>query len=100
MCGIAGEISFGGDPARRDVEPGWLTPSDAGTPLLEEWLSAPEAETSLDAVLRLDTHLLMIDDPVKRVDNTTMVAGLEARVPFLAPTARGGVILVMGGLSR
>ena len=26
---------------------------------------------------------MMVDDPVKRVDNTTMAWGLEARVPFL-----------------
>ncbi|GAA4049477.1 N-acetylglutaminylglutamine amidotransferase [Agromyces indicus] len=40
-------------------------------------------ETALDAVLRLDTHLLMVDDPVKRLDCMTMAWGLEARVPFL-----------------
>ncbi|MFP5368544.1 MAG: asparagine synthase-related protein, partial [Actinomycetes bacterium] len=34
-------------------------------------------------VLRLDTHLLMVDDPVKRLDNMSMAWGLEARVPFL-----------------
>ncbi len=34
-------------------------------------------------MLRLDTHVLMADDPVKRVDNMTMDWGLEARVPFL-----------------
>jgi hypothetical protein len=32
-------------------------------------LEAPEAETILDAVLRLDTHLLMVDDPVKWLDS-------------------------------
>ncbi len=26
---------------------------------------------------------MLVDDPVKRVDNMTMAAGLEARVPFL-----------------
>jgi len=33
--------------------------------------------------LRLDTHVMLVEDPVKRVDNTTMAWGLEARVPFL-----------------
>ncbi len=37
----------------------------------------------LDAVLKLDVTVLIVDDPVKRVDNMTMAWGLEARVPFL-----------------
>jgi asparagine synthase (glutamine-hydrolysing) len=37
----------------------------------------------LDAVLKLDATTLIVDDPVKRVDNMTMAWGLEARVPFL-----------------
>ncbi|HIW30689.1 MAG TPA: N-acetylglutaminylglutamine amidotransferase [Candidatus Luteococcus avicola] len=41
------------------------------------------AETALDAALRLDTQVMLVDDPVKRVDNMTMAWGLEARVPFL-----------------
>ena len=35
------------------------------------------------AVLHMDVTTLMVDDPVKRVDNMTMAHGLEARVPFL-----------------
>ena len=37
----------------------------------------------LDKVFRLELSTLIIDDPVKRVDNMTMSHGLEARVPFL-----------------
>jgi len=33
--------------------------------------------------MRLDALVMLVDDPVKRVDNNTMAAGLEARVPFL-----------------
>jgi asparagine synthase (glutamine-hydrolysing) len=33
--------------------------------------------------LRLDSQIMLVDDPVKRVDNMTMAFGLEARVPFL-----------------
>jgi asparagine synthase (glutamine-hydrolysing) len=65
------------------VEPELLLETDVGSALLQEQLSRPGADTALDAVLRLDTHLLMIDDPVKRVDNMSMTFGLEARVPFL-----------------
>lgn len=48
-----------------------------------ERLAEPGAETFMDAVLRLDITALIVDDPVKRVDNMTMAWGLEARVPFL-----------------
>ena len=41
------------------------------------------AADPLDKALRLDTHVMLVDDPVKRVDNMTMAWGLEARVPFL-----------------
>jgi asparagine synthase (glutamine-hydrolysing) len=51
--------------------------------LIAELLAEPEAETFLDAVLRMDQTTLIVDDPVKRVDNMTMAWGLEARVPFL-----------------
>ena len=44
---------------------------------------APGAETAVDAALRLDSEVMLVDDPVKRVDNMTMAWGLEARVPFL-----------------
>ena len=37
----------------------------------------------MDAALRNDTTVMLVDDPVKRVDNMTMAWGLEARVPFL-----------------
>jgi asparagine synthase (glutamine-hydrolysing) len=33
--------------------------------------------------LRIDSTVMLVDDPVKRVDNMTMAWGLEARVPFL-----------------
>jgi asparagine synthase (glutamine-hydrolysing) len=44
---------------------------------------APGADTALDAALRLDSMIMLVDDPVKRVDNMTMAWGLEGRVPFL-----------------
>jgi asparagine synthase (glutamine-hydrolysing) len=39
--------------------------------------------STLDKVFRLELSILIIDDPVKRVDNMTMSHALEARVPFL-----------------
>jgi asparagine synthase (glutamine-hydrolysing) len=46
-------------------------------------LAEPGADSFLDQVLRFDATTLIVDDPVKRVDNMTMAWGLEARVPFL-----------------
>lgn len=46
-------------------------------------LAEPFADDYIDQVLRMDTTMLITDDPVKRVDNMTMAWGLEARVPFL-----------------
>ena len=65
------------------LEPEWYCGSDVSNEVLAANLQAPGAETALDAALRLDTHLLMVDDPVKRLDNMSMAWGIEARVPFL-----------------
>lgn len=46
-------------------------------------LESDRADSFIDAVLALDVTTLIVDDPVKRVDNMTMAFGLEARVPFL-----------------
>ncbi|KUO57342.1 MAG: asparagine synthetase B [Alphaproteobacteria bacterium BRH_c36] len=43
----------------------------------------PGANSAVDRALRIDTQIMLADDPVKRVDNMTMAWGLEARVPFL-----------------
>ncbi len=50
---------------------------------IAELLDEPGADSFMDAVLRMDVTTLIVDDPVKRVDNMTMAWGLEARVPFL-----------------
>ncbi|MCW8909641.1 MAG: asparagine synthase-related protein, partial [Gammaproteobacteria bacterium] len=51
--------------------------------LISKLLAEGNADEYLDKVLRLDVTTLIVDDPVKRVDNMTMAWGLEARVPFL-----------------
>ncbi|MDG4811832.1 N-acetylglutaminylglutamine amidotransferase [Hydrogenovibrio sp. 3SP14C1] len=56
---------------------------DVTSELINDRLSDEGADSYLDQVLRLDTTTLIVDDPVKRVDNMTMAWGLEARVPFL-----------------
>jgi asparagine synthase (glutamine-hydrolysing) len=65
------------------LEPEWYCATDVSSRVLASNLDAPGADTALDAVLRMDTHLLMVDDPVKRLDNMSMAWGIEARVPFL-----------------
>ena len=46
-------------------------------------LALSKGEEFIDRVLHMDVTTLIVDDPVKRVDNMTMAFGLEARVPFL-----------------
>ncbi len=50
---------------------------------MAELLAEPLADSFIDRALHLDVTTLIVDDPVKRVDNMTMAWGLEARVPFL-----------------
>jgi asparagine synthase (glutamine-hydrolysing) len=68
---------------RRMVEPAWLPPDDPSSEFVAGHFAMAGAPTTLDAALRLDTRVMLVDDPVKRVDNMTMAWGLEARVPFL-----------------
>ncbi|MBN2648062.1 MAG: N-acetylglutaminylglutamine amidotransferase [Thiotrichales bacterium] len=57
--------------------------SDVTGDYVGDRLTEEGADTFLDQVLRLDVTTLIVDDPVKRVDNMTMAWSLEARVPFL-----------------
>ncbi|MBV8860363.1 MAG: N-acetylglutaminylglutamine amidotransferase [Mycobacterium sp.] len=57
--------------------------ADVSREFATAYQSAPGAETAVDAALRLDTQVMLVDDPVKRVDSMTMAWGLEGRVPFL-----------------
>ena len=56
---------------------------DYTTARVTQGLSDIGAERFLNRVLGYDVTTLIVDDPVKRVDNMTMAWGLEARVPFL-----------------
>jgi asparagine synthase (glutamine-hydrolysing) len=50
---------------------------------VENFFAGLADASPIDKALRLDTEIMLVDDPVKRVDNMTMAWGLEARVPFL-----------------
>jgi asparagine synthase (glutamine-hydrolysing) len=64
-----------------------LTPEylgdDHSRAFVENFFEQAGAARPVDKALELDTRIMLVDDPVKRVDNMTMAFGLEARVPFL-----------------
>ena len=64
------------------VQPAWLTDDCAGE-FVRQHFAQPGAIAAVDKALRLDSTVMLVDDPVKRVDNMTMAWGLEARTPFL-----------------
>jgi asparagine synthase (glutamine-hydrolysing) len=65
------------------LEREWLLDEDPSRAFIAEHFARDGATDTLDAALRLDSTVMLVDDPVKRVDNMTMAWGLEARVPFL-----------------
>lgn len=65
------------------LEPEWLLDHDPSREFVAAHFAREGAAETLDAALRLDSTVMLVDDPVKRVDNMTMAWGLEARVPFL-----------------
>jgi asparagine synthase (glutamine-hydrolysing) len=62
---------------------GNVAPGDPSERFVSEHFAQANADTGIDRALRLDTTVMLVDDPVKRVDNMTMAWGLEGRVPFL-----------------
>jgi asparagine synthase (glutamine-hydrolysing) len=65
------------------LEPDFVLEHDPSREFLDDHFGAPGADGPVDRALRLDTEIMLVDDPVKRVDNMTMAWGLEARTPFL-----------------
>jgi asparagine synthase (glutamine-hydrolysing) len=65
------------------VTAGFVADGDPSERYVAEHFAHPGAESGVDRALRLDTTVMLVDDPVKRVDNMTMAWGLEGRVPFL-----------------
>ncbi|TDL09610.1 N-acetylglutaminylglutamine amidotransferase [Mycolicibacterium obuense] len=65
------------------VSAAYLADDDPSELFVTEHFARAGAEGGVDRALRLDTTVMLVDDPVKRVDNMTMAWGLEGRVPFL-----------------
>ncbi|MEQ8193026.1 MAG: N-acetylglutaminylglutamine amidotransferase [Rhodospirillales bacterium] len=70
------------DEFAQAVEPAYVDGNHSSA-FVERHFAQPGAERPVDKALRIDTTVMLVDDPVKRVDNMTMAWGLEARVPFL-----------------
>ncbi|MEA2990936.1 MAG: hypothetical protein QOG83_3647, partial [Alphaproteobacteria bacterium] len=60
-----------------------LMNGDYSTRFVEDFFARSRATRPIDKALDIETRIMLVDDPVKRVDNMTMAWGLEARVPFL-----------------
>ncbi|KQQ82115.1 N-acetylglutaminylglutamine amidotransferase [Aureimonas sp. Leaf324] len=65
------------------LRPQWHAGFDASGAFVRDHFALPGAEDPVAKALRIDSQVMLVDDPVKRVDNMTMAWGLEARVPFL-----------------
>jgi asparagine synthase (glutamine-hydrolysing) len=60
-----------------------LMNGDYSREFVDEFFRDCRSASPIDKTLQLDTQIMLVDDPVKRVDNMAMAWGLETRVPFL-----------------
>ena len=85
--GLEGYAAAFFDRTHAEVEaalsPEYRVDEDVARRFVEEHFAARGANTPLRRALRIDAGVMLVEDPVKRVDNMTMAFGLEARVPFL-----------------
>jgi asparagine synthase (glutamine-hydrolysing) len=73
----------GHDEMKQFVAPALRVDRALSREFVAEHFARQGADTPLDRALRLDQLVMLVEDPVKRVDNMTMAHGLEARTPFL-----------------
>src|SRR3954451_23522558 len=67
---------------REALDPHYMN-GDYSREFIDSFFNRSGGSRPVDKALQLDTEIMLVDDPVKRVDNMTMAWGLEARVPFL-----------------
>ena len=67
---------------------------DFSREFVDAFFARTRAASAVDKALQIDTEIMLVDDPVKRVDNMTMAFGLEARVVF--PPVAGHPALKVG----
>jgi len=70
------------DEMREALDPRLMN-GDYSREFVDAFFDRAGGSRPVDKALQLDTEVMLVDDPVKRVDNMTMAWGLEARVPFL-----------------
>jgi asparagine synthase (glutamine-hydrolysing) len=63
--------------------PDWRNGGTLPLEFVRDHFARAGATDPVAKALRIDSTVMLVDDPVKRVDNMTMAWGLEARVPFL-----------------
>jgi asparagine synthase (glutamine-hydrolysing) len=78
------EVYFdrGHNEMREALNPALMN-GDYSRDFVDAFFRSCRSPTPIDKTLQLDAEIMMIDDPVKRVDNMAMAWGLETRVPFL-----------------
>jgi asparagine synthase (glutamine-hydrolysing) len=70
------------DEMREALAPHFMN-GDYSREFIDRFFEGAGGSRPVDKALQIDTEIMLIDDPVKRVDNMTMAWGLEGRVPFL-----------------
>ncbi len=65
------------------LTPAMMNNGDYSRDFVDNFFRECRSASPIDKTLQLDAQIMMIDDPVKRVDNMAMAWGLETRVPFL-----------------
>jgi asparagine synthase (glutamine-hydrolysing) len=65
------------------LTPALTSATDVSEAFAAEHFGRPGIGNAVDRALRLDTEVMLVDDPVKRLDNMSMAHGLEIRTPFL-----------------
>lgn len=78
-------VFFDRDHAKmgRHLSPDYMLDEDPSFAYVRDHFALPGASDPVDKALRIDSTVMLVEDPVKRVDSMTMAWGLEARVPFL-----------------
>ena len=64
------------------VNPAFIC-DDYSRDFVERFFASCNGHAPIDKALQIDSQIMLVDDPVKRVDNMTMAWGIEGRVPFL-----------------
>jgi asparagine synthase (glutamine-hydrolysing) len=70
------------DEMREALAPSLMN-GDYSREFVDNFFRTCRSSSPIDMTLQLDAQIMMVDDPVKRVDNMAMASGLETRVPFL-----------------